>query len=118
MKHWLAVLGLLIFSMNSAAAAETAVIDAATSTTPTCSTYVPKANNYSMQMSAGQSTTITKIFIRLSSTAASDQIYIRSIDANGSAGTLLATFAYSSEVNAGSYYESVFTGTLNVSMCL
>lgn len=67
-----------------------------------------------MQISAGQSATITKIFIRTSTTGASDRIYLRSIDQNGVSGTLLATFNYASEVNTGSYYETIFTGSLNV----
>lgn len=104
----------LLFSSHSAVGAETVVIDAATNTNPGCTSYVPRGSNYSMQINAGSTTTISKIFIRLSSSGSADRIYIRSIDGIGSAGTLLATFTLSSEVNAGPYYESVFTGTVNV----
>lgn len=100
--------------MQSAVAAETIVIDAATNTAPGCSSYVPKSNNYSMQISAGATTTLTKIFIRISSPGTSDQIHIRSINNIGASGTLLGTFNFLSQVNTGSYYEAVFTGSVNV----
>ena len=108
--------GLLSCITSSAQAAEVAVINSNTGTTPTCNTgYLPYTNDYSMKFKAGQNATITKLNLLTSDANSNLYVEVRSTTATGTNGNLVGTLTYSSKVLSGSYYLATFTGSILVS---